>query len=83
MSTTRRGSIMEKVTYAFTVTASNDGEPAHYAKIFTSALEAVTVFNSFVDHGFANMTRTVNLYEPTGKCHTRVFKRGAGLVSSK
>lgn len=69
--------------YSFTVTSSYDGEAADYAKLFDTALEAVTVFNSFVDHGFAKMTRTVNLYEPTGKCHTRVFKRGEGLVSAK
>ena len=69
--------------YKFKVTAANDSEPVHYSCEFDTAYEAVKTFLSFVDHGFADMTRTVNLYEPTGKCFTRVFQRGAGLISSK
>jgi hypothetical protein len=66
--------------YEFKVTCSYDGELSHWERTYTSALEAVESFNTFVDHGMASEYSTVNLYEPTGKCHTRIFRRGKAMV---
>jgi hypothetical protein len=67
--------------YEFKVTASYDGNENHWEHTYTDALEAVKSFQSFVDHGMADEYVTVNLYEPTGKCHTRIFRRGKAMVS--
>lgn len=66
--------------YEYAVTSTNDSEmtPA-WVKRFDNALEAVNSFNSFVDHGFANEYRTVNLSEPSGKMHTKIFYRNGNV----
>jgi hypothetical protein len=66
--------------YEFKVTSAHDGMPVHWTKTYTEALEAVKSFLSFVDHGMADEYITVNLYEPNGKCHTRIFRRGKAMV---
>ncbi len=49
---------------------------------YDNALDAVSVYLSMIDHGFALEHRTVNLSEPSGKMHTKVLYR-SGLVGGK
>lgn len=69
--------------YNYSITMTNDNEKiASWVGRYDNALEAVTVFNKFNDHGDAERYRTINLSEPTGKMHTRVFYRD-GKVGGK
>lgn len=62
--------------YEYAVTSVYDSDPNHkWTGRYDNALEAVNVFNSMVDYGFAREYRTVNLSEPNGKMHTKVFYR--------
>lgn len=40
---------------------------------YDNALDAVTAFNAFVDHGFACCGRTILLHEPNGIIHDKTF----------
>ena len=40
---------------------------------YTNALEAVSAYNAFQDHGFASCGRTIWLYEPDGTVHHKTF----------
>jgi hypothetical protein len=69
--------------YLYSVTSTNDSEnKPNWIGRFSDALSAVKSFESFVDHGFANEYRTVNLSEPNGKMHTKVLYR-SGIVGGK
>jgi len=73
---------MEK-EYLYSVTSTNDSNTkADWIGRFSDALSAVKSFESFVDHGFADEYRTVNLSEPSGKMHTKVLYR-SGKVTTK
>ena len=65
-------------TYAVTTTNDNDAQ-AKWIGRFDNALEAVNCFNTFVDHGFADEYRTVNLSEPNGKMHTKILYRNGNV----
>lgn len=66
--------------YEYSVTSTNDGSATpSYVGRFDNALEAVNCFNTFVDHGFADEYRTVNLSEPNGKMHTKIFYRNGNV----
>ncbi len=67
--------------YSVTATYDNDTKPSWVGR-YSDALSAVDAFNSFIDHGFADEHSTVNLSEPSGKMHTRIFYRN-GMVSGK
>jgi hypothetical protein len=69
--------------YSYAITCTNDSErtPSWIGR-YENALDAVNVFNQFIDHGDAKEYRTVNLSEPNGKMHTRTFYR-SGLVGGK
>jgi hypothetical protein len=69
--------------YLYSVTSTNDSEisPSWVGR-YSDALSAVKTFESFVDHGFANEYRTVNLSEPSGKMHTKILYR-SGNVGGK
>jgi hypothetical protein len=69
--------------YLYSVTTTNDSEnkPSWVGR-YSDALSAVKTFESFVDHGFANEYRTVNLSEPSGKMHTKILYR-SGIVGGK
>jgi hypothetical protein len=73
---------MEK-EYLYSVTTTNDNEiqPSWVGR-YSDALSAVEVYQRFIDHGFADEYRTVNLSEPSGKMHTKVLYR-SGKVSVK
>ena len=67
--------------YAVTCTYDGEAEPKWVGR-FTDALSAVKCFQQFTDHGFANEYSVVNLSEPSGKMHTKVFNKN-GVVSGK
>lgn len=67
--------------YEFKVTSWNDNNMEDQKKFdFDNALSAVHCFDRFVDHGFADEYRTVNLFEPNGKCHTKVLYRNGMTI---
>lgn len=66
--------------YEYSVTTTNDNElTTNWIGRFDNALEAVHCFNTFVDHGFADEYRTVNLSEPNGKMHTKILYRNGNV----
>jgi hypothetical protein len=69
--------------YTYSVTSTYDGatEP-NWVGRYDNALEAVKVYLSMIDHGFALEYRTVNLSEPSGKMHTKILYR-SGIVGGK
>ena len=69
-------------TYSVTCTYDSETEPTYVGR-FDNALEAVTTFNNFIDWGFADEYSTVNLSEPNGKMHTRIFYREGRRVVQK
>ena len=66
----------------YTISVAYDGAKPHYTQKFADALDAFESFATYVDWGFANEYATYNLYEPSGKCHTKIFWRD-GKVSGK
>jgi hypothetical protein len=69
--------------YEYSVTCTYDSQDTpKWVGRFDNALEAVNSFNKFIDHGFANEYSTVNLSEPSGKMHTKVFYAN-GTVGGK
>ena len=69
--------------YLYSVTTTNDNETKpNWVGLYSDALSAVEVYQRFVDHGFANEYRTVNLSEPSGKMHTKILYR-SGIVGGK
>jgi hypothetical protein len=72
----------EKVEYVFKIVSWNDkNNYCSFNKEFYDCLSAIRCFESFVDHGIADEFRTVNLFEPNGKCHTKIFYRGGKVVT--
>jgi hypothetical protein len=69
--------------YLYSVTTTNDGQAKpDWVGRYSDALSAVEVYQRFIDHGFANEFRTVNLSEPSGKMHTKILYR-SGIVGGK
>ena len=64
--------------YEFMLQAIEDGSVT-YSRKFSNAVEAVTAYNGFRDHGFARYSREVVLVEPNGKIHAKEFKTPAGI----
>ena len=73
---------MIETEYDYAITLSYDGKEPHWTKRYQYALEAVRVFESFIDHGFADEYATVNFAEPNGKLWTKNLYR-KGVVSGK
>ena len=69
--------------YLYAVTVSYDSKPVHWTGRYADALSAVNTFNSFEDWGFADEYATVNLSEPSGKMHTKLFYREGRKVVFK
>ena len=67
--------------YSVTCTNDNDTSPVWVGR-YDNALDAVDIFNKFIDYGDANQYRTINLSEPSGKMHTKVLYR-SGIVGGK
>jgi hypothetical protein len=68
--------------YNYAITVAYDGQTPHWTGRYSDALTAVNEFNKHIDWGFADEYATVNLSEPSGKMHTKVFYR-SGKVSVK
>ena len=69
--------------YNYAITVAYDGNAPHWTGRYTDALTAVNEFNKHIDWGFADEYATVNLSEPSGKMHTKVFYREGRKVVSK
>jgi len=69
--------------YLYSVTVAYDSKPVHWTGRYADALSAVNTFNSFEDWGFADEYATVNLSEPSGKMHTKLFYREGRKVVFK
>ena len=68
--------------YLYAVTSTNDSATSpNWVGRYANALDAVNVFNSFIDYGDAQEYRTVNLSEPSGKMHTKTFYRNGEVVT--
>ena len=68
--------------YLYSVTSTNDSATSpNWVGRYANALDAVNVFNSFIDYGDANEYRVVNLSEPSGKMHTKTFYRNGEVVA--
>ena len=69
--------------YNYAITVAYDGNAPHWTGRYSDALTAVDEFNKHIDWGFADEYATVNLSEPSGKMHTKVFYREGRKVVSK
>jgi hypothetical protein len=66
--------------YLYAVTSTNDNSTSpEWVGRFDNALDAVDVFNKFNDFGDASEYRTINLSEPSGKMHTKIFYRNGNV----
>lgn len=64
---------------AYMLTIARDGEsPVRSIYRFDNALDAAAGYASYTDWGFAKDYLTVELYEPTGRVHTKVLSRPRG-----
>jgi hypothetical protein len=69
--------------YLYSVTCTYDGDKSpHWIGRYDNAFDAVSEFNKFVDYGLASEYATVNLSEPNGKMHTKIFYAN-GTVGGK
>lgn len=64
--------------YSVTITNDNETKPSWTGR-YDNALAAVEVYNACVDYGFAQEYRTINLSEPNGKMHTKIFYRNGNV----
>ena len=70
--------------YLYSVTCTYDGDKSpHWIGRYDNALAAVESFQSFTDWGMALEYSTVNLSEPSGKMHTKLFYREGRKVVTK
>jgi len=75
--------IANKTNPTYMITVARDGEePVRSVIFYDNAIEAVKVFDTYQDWGFANNFLTVVLYEPNGKQHKKVLKRPPGIEAS-
>ena len=69
--------------YLYSVTCTYDSEPTpKWVGRYSDALSAVGAFMACNDFGDAKEYRTINLSEPSGKMHTKIFYRN-GKVGGK
>lgn len=69
--------------YLYSITCTYDGEKTpKWVGRYDNALDAVNAYNKFVDWGTAVEYSTINLSEPNGKMHTKIFYKN-GEVSGK
>ena len=70
--------------YEYSVTCQYDYEESpHWIGRYDNALEAVSTYLSFTDWGLANEYSIVNLSEPNGKMHTKIFYREGRKVVTR
>lgn len=67
------------VADSYMLTIARDGEsPARSIYFYPNALEAAKGYEAYQDWGFAVDFLTVELYEPTGRVHTKTLRRPRG-----
>lgn len=72
--------VSEKRVYHYIISISRDGEyPPRSIISYDNAIDAVRVYDSYKDWGFAKNFLTVTLYEPSGKISEKVIKRPPGI----
>jgi hypothetical protein len=65
---------------SYMITISRDGEyPERSVIFYKSAIDAVKVYESYKDWGFAKKYLTVKLYEPNGNVNEKILKRPPGI----
>lgn len=65
----------------YKITVANDGNSVNWEKTYSDALPAFTEYLKFIDWGFADEYRTVNLFMPDGKCYTKTFYRDGRVIT--
>lgn len=74
-----RDRVIAKTADSYMLTIARDGEsPARSIYFYGDAIDAATGYAAYTDWGFAKDFLTVELYEPTGKVHTKVLRRPRG-----
>ena len=64
---------------SYMLTIARDGEsPARSIYFYGDAVEAARGYDAYTDWGFAKEYLTVELYEPTGRVHSKVLRRPRG-----
>lgn len=64
---------------SYMLTIARDGEsPARSIYFYGDAIDATTGYAAYTDWGFAKDFLTVELYEPTGRVHSKVLRRPRG-----
>ena len=64
---------------SYMLTIARDGEtPARSIYFYGDAVEAANGYQAYKDWGFAKEFLTVELYEPTGRVHSKVLRRPRG-----
>ncbi len=63
----------------YTVVVITDGKQ-EWAENYDNALQAVTAYNKFTDHGTCKEERVISLVEPSGKFHSKIFLNPVALA---
>ena len=64
---------------SYMLTIARDGEfPVRSIYFYDNAIDAATGYEAYQDWGFAKDFLTVELYEPTGRVHSKVLRRPRG-----
>jgi predicted ATP-binding protein involved in virulence len=62
----------QKMDMTYTVVVITDGKH-EWAENYDNALDAVSAYNKFIDHGLCKEERVISLVEPSGKFHSKIF----------
>jgi hypothetical protein len=64
---------------SYMLTIARDGEsPVRSIYFYDNAIDAATGYAAYTDWGFAKDFLTVELYEPTGRVHSKTLRRPRG-----
>jgi hypothetical protein len=71
--------VADKTADSYMLTIARDGEqPARSIYFYGDAIDAANGYNAYTDWGFAKDFLTVELYEPTGRVHSKILRRPRG-----
>lgn len=74
-----RARVVNKTADSYMLTVARDGEsPARSIYFYGDAIDAATGYAAYTDWGFAKDFLTVELYEPSGRVHSKVLRRPRG-----
>lgn len=63
---------------SYMLTIARDGEAVRSIYFYADAVDAVKGYEAYQDWGFAKDFLTVELYEPSGRVHSKVLRRPKG-----